>query len=90
MLNYLKTVHVRFAPNFAEGFILTLSRNHDTQELHLHFSKSNMAADENTNSIKELNDVKKVRPISTKIGMKYPVATIYTLDASSVNFTTQN
>ncbi len=40
-----------------------------------------MAADENTNYIKELNNVKKVRPISTKIGTKYPVATIYTLDA---------
>ena len=71
--------YVRFAPNFAGGFILTLSRNHDAQELH--FSISNMAADENTNSIKELNNVKKVCPISTKIGTKYPVATIYTLDA---------
>jgi len=83
----MKTVRP-ICKKIAGGFILTLSRNHETQELH--FSKSNMAADENTNSIKELNDVKKVRPISTKIGMKYPVATIYTLDASSVNFTTQN
>ena len=42
--------------------------------------------DENTNYIKELNNVKTVRPISTKIGRKYSVATIYTLGCLKCEF----
>ena len=67
--------YIRFALNFSEGFIETLSRNQDTQKLH--FSKFNKTADENMNSMKELNNVKTVCPISTKFGTNNFVATIY-------------
>ena len=56
-----------------------------TRNLHF-FSKSNMAADENTNSAKELNNVKTLRPISAKFGTKNFVATVYTLGCSKSEF----
>ena len=49
-----------------------------------------MAADENTNSTKELSNVKTIRPISTKFGTNNLVATIYTLGFSMSEFFNNN
>jgi len=91
-INFTKSLitrkrYVRFVPNFAGWFILTLSRNPETQKFH--FSKSNKAADENANSTKELNNVKTVRPISINFGMKNPVATVYIIWYSKNDLTTK-